>query len=187
MNPILLTVPNTGTHFAQSILEQRFDRHYFGETIRNDRHYWFSHAEQRKCAEARRLIENGAGPLILTMRNPIDNIRSRWKRGYKLDADWELFWRNLFLIAEDFDHFWLPIDTEDRDEYLDMLSEALDFPFKTDWEPRGVYTPNGREREIEDDGLTMDEALDYLSQFPFEQFGYDLWQPQHSQPYITDA
>lgn len=73
---------------------------------------------------------------VCPIRKPESVYVSWFSRGnnlYFFKEHWELF--NKFFL--DNGCFLLPVDSADRGEYLDNLSEALDIKLSTDWKPIG--------------------------------------------------
>lgn len=168
--PVLTTVRHSGSHTALGILEQHFTRHYPTETRQAARIVWFGHTETDKLPLLRqRATEDG--PLIATMRHPLDVANSWRRRGLPLDGWFFQMWVNLFSLVDAFDGLWLPMDTPDRDDYLERISEALGVDFETDWTRAGVFYG---ERSC-DGGLSLEEARDWFrGRDEFRQFGYAL-------------
>ena len=167
---VLATVRNTGSHTCHNILAPLGEMHYLTEDQRGPC-FWFGHTEATNIPRITKKVEVD-GPLILSMRNPRDVCESWIRRSKPLDKTFKQMWSALFNLKSSIvDSYWLPVDTEDRDEYLDEIEYRLDTQLNRDWTPKGVFTAQNYEWS---GGMTMDEAVDWLRQFPFEQFGYDL-------------
>ncbi len=164
---ILATVRNTGSNSALSIFEPHYTRHngLYEPPTGND--LWFSHTETSNLPQIQ-FKASVDGPLVLTMRNPLEVARSWIKRRKTLDREFTEMWRNLFALSKHPDAFWLPVDTEDRDEYLAKISERSGKVFRTGWERKGV---TGNDWPWES-GPRPDEMIPFFETLPFEQFGY---------------
>lgn len=170
----LVTAHHTGTHSALFILEQYYLRHAITEDWRRDvgvekPPMWFSHAESAKMHMIRGRIGESEH-LIMTVRDPNEVVKSWVRRGKPMVQGFKDMWTNLFALQDEFNGMWLPVDTPDRDMRLEAISERVGHEIKTDWERKGV---TGNRQEFES-GMTCDEALSFLKQFPFEQFGYEI-------------
>lgn len=169
---ILVSVRNTGTHFWAAVLEEHFERHYLTEDLRSDP-LWLSHTETDKMGAIR--AKAADYPLFLPMRHPMDVARSWMRRGKGMDHWFRAMWRNLFELKAGFeDSYWLPIDTTDREGYLDAARERLRAPLATDWVPRGVTGNDYPYRG----GMTLLEAQEFFLTLPFGQFYGDISRDQ---------
>lgn len=164
--PVLATVRNTGSNFALSILEQHYTRHYMREDLHGDP-VWFSHTEAMWMPLIRERC-SAYPPLILTMRDPMKVAKSWIKRGKAMDHGFRDMWTNLFRLAGDYESFWLPVDTKDRDERLRAIGDRLGKELVTDWEP---VCSTGNDYQYRE-GMTLDECRDFFRGFDFAQFGY---------------
>ncbi len=166
--PVLSTVRNTGSHTAHNIFRD-WEMHYLTEDKRSDKVLWFGHCEPGRNLPLIGEHMESDGPLILTMRNPVEVWKSWRKRNKPPDNTFRQMWSALFSLKETFpDSFWLPMDTEDRDVYLDMIEERLGEPVNRDWTRKGVYQMS---YDCEG-GMTLEEALEFFATLPFEQFNY---------------
>lgn len=169
--PVLATVRNTGSNFLLSILEPHYKRHYLTEDIDGEP-LWFSHTENDCLGLLTQRIESHP-PLIMTMRHPMDVAQSWVKREKALDREFRSMWLNLIALSHR-EHYFVPVDTEDREERLQSLSERLEKPLKTDWKP--VCATGNSNTAIK--GMSYSACREFfLKTGFFEQFGYDLWQP----------
>ena len=167
MMPIVMSMPHTGSHFMMGLFEQHYARHYFPEDIHAPNPYRFAHVDGDRCNEARHWLDDGVGELFMPLRGPEANIQSHLKRNKELDHTWRELWWNFWNLAPR--AFILPIDLPGRDERLRQMGERLGVAFVTDWAPLGTYT--GKTRPLQR-GMSPGEALNWLRQFPFEDYGY---------------
>ena len=136
-----------------------------------DNRFWFGHTEPDNVPLIREKAES-EGPLILAMRHPVDVAKSWIKRSKTLDDTFKSMWRTLFgLKAEILDSFWLPVDVDDRDEYLKAIEKRVGLSLVNDFTPRGVFAAQNYEYSS---GMTVEEATEWLKNLPFEAFGYRL-------------
>lgn len=169
--PVLITVRNTGTHTIQNILGSVYEMHYMTEDRRSEYVLWFGHCERKPLSLLEQRLETDP-PLILAMRHPMENAKSKIKRAKPMDKDFKASWVGLFGLKEAHqDSFWLPVDTPDRDEYLDRIEERLGVELTRDWTPKGVFTAQNYAWQ---GGMTLDQAREFFRTLPFEQFGYEL-------------
>lgn len=176
--PVLVTVRHTGSHFALNLFE-RCKGCGRGHFVRHDSLYeppegddlWFSHAEKQVMSRLVQKIQEDP-PLIMTMRHPMKVVESWLKRQKPMDWSFRDSWRSLFRLKAQYeDSFWLPVDTDDRDERLAVLGARLGINLETDWMPKGVFSTDHYDWV---EKMTRDQARDFLKTLPFDQFGYDL-------------
>lgn len=100
---------------------------------------WFSHAQTYFMDRIRQRIE-ASPPLVMTMREPMAVARSWYRRGKAMDDFFRSIWLNLFTLSDEYEHFWLPVDTDDRDQRIQALSDYLGVGFVVNWTPKNSYT-----------------------------------------------
>ena len=86
-----------------------------------------------------------------------------------MDAVFCSMWENLFHLSQ-YESYWLPVDSADREQRLALIAERFDAPCETSWQPVGESTGEVIWRE----GMTLDEAREFFLGLPFEQFGYEI-------------
>lgn len=171
--PVLATVPHTATHFGFHILKQ----HYFRTEVRGEpkckRPFWFSHTHTGSMVHIRAKLDEGL-PLISTMRHPMLVAQSWIQRSKPMGDDFIAIWGNLFALHDEYtDSFWLPVDTDNKKEYLKAIERRLGLEFKTNWGKYGHYDKYVGEY---DRGMTLDETRQFFigNSDWFVQFGYEL-------------
>ena len=120
----LVSVPHTGTRFAQELLEQAYPNLIC--------EHWLRYRGVVPAAFDCDLV-------IVPMRNPLDVYRGFWKRS-KMGPEYFDSWTTL---QEAYDYSpvlmrFLPVDLHDRDDYLQALATDLGIRLRTDWEPVGT-------------------------------------------------
>ena len=127
-------------------------------------------------------------PLIMPMRNPLHVWRSWTRRHSKTMGDWSEFfkaqWLKLFAMKLRYkDSYWLPVDTEDRDDRLACIGRRLERRLASEWSPINVWEPSimpGTQdwrywrHPKQPPGMLLKDALAFFETLPFEQFGYEL-------------
>lgn len=100
-------------------------------------------------------------------------VAESWiKRGKPLDNVFIRMWADLFALHDEYsDSFWLPVDTDDKQERLDLISERLGVEFKTRWE---VFGHHDKYQGEYSEGMTLDEVRQLFKPDWFDQFGYEL-------------
>lgn len=137
----VVTIPHTGTHFIFRLLHERM--------VKNKDYLL------RACHAIRERNEANYFPgpgqiLVVTLRDPKATWRSWTKRNRHPDPERRLMefvasWKRLNAFCEsNEDVFLVPIDTPDRQTYLDALCERLGIPRETEWKPANasVYPPD---------------------------------------------
>jgi hypothetical protein len=91
------------------------------------------------------------------------------KRGREMDHAFKETWKNLMSL-EGKDTYWLPVDTQDREERLAVISRRLGHEFKTNWTPVGVHYGSAEYKG----GMNLSDARKFFLKHKtfFDQFGY---------------
>lgn len=120
------TVQHTGSLFVVD--------HLFG----GRKNVVFRHFGQRNFKQ---LLEHIDGRNIIIPLRRLDKIINSWSGNQKepetLDRDIQL----LIEFTEKYDPYFLPIDHEQRQDYLDVINKELNLSLSTDWP---VINPNKR-------------------------------------------
>ena len=112
---VIISVRHTGTRFVRSHLI--------------DCKYMNRHVGERYLHQVEPYIDNN---LVIPLRR-LDRIIVSWERR---DMGLEGLRDSLNELIDKYDHrdpYYLPIDSDDRDEFLKALNEGMDTDFKTDW------------------------------------------------------
>lgn len=117
----IFSVPHTGTHFVKELLEAH------GLQVKA------KHVEGYKDDEE---------IIILPVRDPEATCKS-WSARGRRDGFIER-WEKLNEISQNPNAHILPIDTDDRDEYLKALSKVLNVELNTDWYPVNQFNRIGQ-------------------------------------------
>jgi len=162
---ILASVRSTGTRFFTEIFRNAGIRCYKKEQITGPGALapglHVSHCEPIHMFH----VEHKARdyPLFLPMRHPFDVAKSWIKRGWPINHLFFAEWHNLFWLQEKYDGHWLPIDTPDRDEYLQAAGKISGLELTTDWKPH-----EATETDFKPLGMTLDETKRILRVMPFD-------------------
>lgn len=143
----MLSVRHTGTMFTLELIRD-FVPHVF-------RHIDLDHIDFLTAAEA---------PIIVPMRNP-HLVGQSWLGSYAAGIDtynneqWNLAklrwsWDALLNIILPKKPLFLPVDTENRQQYLDKINATLGQNFKTQWKP--VNAQRNRHPYTETDSKVLD-------------------------------
>ena len=168
MIAILASVRSTGTRFFTEIFKnaglEYHQKNYIsqvGVDLVDGLHA--SHCEPIHMG----WLENRASdhPLFLPMRHPRKVAESWIKRGWAINNVFFAEWYNLFWLKEHYDGHWLPIDTPDRDDYLQKASEIVGRELTTDWQ---VF--KATDTEFAPKGLTVEQAMKALRVMPFDYY-----------------
>ncbi len=93
---------------------------------------------------------------IVPLRHPYLTAKSWDDRGMD-KADLIAMWEVMANEINPLDPFYLPLDVENRQDYLDELNEWTGLGLKTDWAPQGVKNNNADLRHT--DLVPCDEIL----------------------------
>ena len=163
---ILASVRSTGTRFFTEVLRNAGIPCYkkeeitaYGGVLSDGLHT--SHCEPTHMYH----LETKASryPLFLPMRHPRKVAESWIKRGWAINSLFFAEWYNLFWLHEKYDGHWLPIDTPDRDKYLQEAGEIAGVGLKTDW--KAFKTTQTDFKPL---GMTVEQAMKVLSVMPFD-------------------
>ncbi len=114
------SVPHTGTHFIRELLEShgiKLVAHHFWDFMNDD--FYSPYTELKICPI------RDPSLCYVTFVSRDKDLHNYW-------AAWRLF-NELYEIEDNV--YIVPVDTPDRDTYLQQLSLALDVNLETDWKP----------------------------------------------------
>ena len=122
--------------------------------------------EQGMFEQAKRLMEYN--PAIIPLRHPHLMMES-WKRRGKPVKDMVTAYRRI-LELDSFDPYYLPMDVEDRAEYLNKIEDGLNISLGTDWPivNSKEHTSDLNWKEIVPDEETsqlVNEIIPFLNRF----------------------
>ena len=164
---VLPTVPGTGSNFVLRDILKGYTK------LQNERGHKgdgvvFSHIDPKsKVLELLKpFLEKY--PAIVPLRHPLSCAKS-WKSRRRPISEMMKYWENLIQNMDPYDPYYLPIDQDDRDEYLARINKSLGTDFKTDWpiinSSEDVIELNKRETTLVRDFIS--ENSDF-----FDRFGY---------------
>lgn len=156
---MVVGVPHAGNHFI-------FEHLMAGMRPEVD------HVEADRVCKIRDRMRGGT-PAIVPMRHPREVARSWVFRGYAYPQAFKLTelsdcWRRLVTGIDPLGPLYLPLDADDRDDWLEQINTSLGLNLSTDWPhwkkgPEVVLRPS-HERLVED-------VMSELGGF-FKRFGY---------------
>ena len=114
----MVSVQHTGTHFLDALVREHYPK---ARTT-----HWITVPNYLRKKR-----------IICPIRNPYDCFVTWYSRN-SFGVDFFSAWHNFndAFVAGNIESI-LPIDTPDRDEYLQELSKVIDRPLKTDWAMKG--------------------------------------------------
>lgn len=119
----LLSVPHTGTRFTERLLGPLYKMHT-------------DLGVERKRMPRLRLLLEMSRVIVSPLRDPQKVWASFCRRRHTGERFWE-GWRILEVLHQEFKIHYLPVDTPDRQLYLDEIAKGLGRKIETDWEPIG--------------------------------------------------
>lgn len=156
----VVSVPHSGSNFTNQLLENKMGyKHAKGLFLEGD--YRLN----------RKTFPVTANTLVIPLRHPEANWKS-WKHRYEGVNDvWEhnhfLQWKALERIVNEDDCIFLPIDTPDREEYLQALRERSGKDLQTDW---GKVNTAGTPKSMQcDKDLSYVWEIDFIKEIYGEQ------------------
>jgi len=166
---LLVSVPHTGTNFTLYML-----RKGLGQPQDISRILCYGHLDRHKMEM---LLEFArVAPTVVPLRHPAAVVRSwGWRYVNRPELYEELpgYYQRLVEDIDPLDPYYLPIDVEDRQVWLDKLSAGFGLPLVTQWKP----VNRGKDKsEVYEDTQKDREVLKYLETEYAEFFSrfYDL-------------
>ena len=141
---IVPTIRNTGSHFVLRLLGKQHPAKADILTWRGlDRmepdSVIFDHVFPHQKHLFLPLIENNI--TIIPLRHPYLTQKSWSDRNHE-KSDLVGMWETMANDIAPLNPFFLPLDVDDRQDYLDALNDATGLGLKTDWKPHGVKHNN---------------------------------------------
>ena len=168
---LIASIPHTGTHLCKHIFcnvpkRPRLQIKYG----RLDPEVWIPDGwfHEHITQESMRFIRHWAQavPVIVPMRHPID-VAVSWVTRNKKIGDLIDEYRRLFSIDRDYELLYLPIDTPDREEWLEKIDKKMEWETKTNFP---VIKSIGKKqelttREAAEIGAFVTENMEFFSRF----------------------
>ena len=152
---LVASVHHTGTKLVYSWILENID----------DLDKYRVHIEPKNLEELRELRE--VADIIVPLRHPMI-VANGWKRRGKRLEELGTQWHMLKTDIAPYNPYYLPIEHEDRDEWLTHIGQKLGVRLKTDWPIIGRTCAPAEELEEKDKAL----VLNWMKDGFFEQFGY---------------
>lgn len=130
---VIPTIQHTGTFFALSLFPDFEVCHFRGEP-ESDRAVFYDHVWPGEWKHLEPLLK--IYPALVPIRHPWSVALSWIRRGRdltQLDSQFEQMQR-----VDYWKPCYLPLDTEDRSEWIESARDRLNLPLATDWKPRHV-------------------------------------------------
>ena len=134
---VVTSVPHSGTHFvAHHLLEELPNKRslgYFSPPAPTTGKY-VCHTYDESMQDLTNALDNG-NPCIVPIRHPL-KVAVSWKRRGKDPNDAIPFWQRLIDQIDPYCPFYLPMDSDEREDWLDNIHKA---PYwgslvaETDW------------------------------------------------------
>lgn len=145
---IVPTIRNTGSHFVMHLLGAAIPWRPNVLTWRevdkaNDDSIIFDHVLPHQKHLFLPLIAEHT--TIVPLRHPYLTAKSWDDRGMD-KADLIAMWEVMVNDINPLDPFYLPLDVDNRQDYLDELNDHTGLNLETDWTPRGVKNNNSNLR-----------------------------------------
>jgi hypothetical protein len=121
------TIQHTGTKLLANMFEG-FKRISFIEESEADNVLYLGHLTVNSIDNIKKL----KNPIILPMRHPY-LVAESWKRREKPLSDLVINFRLLINDIDKLDAMYLPIDVENKQDYLDEINEKLGLSLYSDW------------------------------------------------------
>jgi hypothetical protein len=117
-------------------------------------------------------------PIIVPLRHPY-LVAETWRRRNRTPLEMMLQWEILMQEVDPQGPFYLPIDRDDRGEWLDSINNQLGLQLSTDWQPLNSHT--GTFNITPDKAILPDETIEFFNQPFFRRF-YPLGDVQRQPP-----
>ena len=126
------TVKHTGSHFVSDHLLAEYDQAPLKGPIPKGQVVVMDHVYTHKLPLFRKLINRYDPVIIIPIRHPKVCAMSWCERGWELTPDFFLMWENIMTFKGD-KVFYLPLDVDDREEWLKKINDGTDLVLSTDW------------------------------------------------------
>lgn len=153
---IVPTVKHTGSHFIRDDLLRDYEKvplkgphSYIMENIEGvktkrkiSEAALMDHLIYSKVQQFQKLITKDGNICITPLRHPKLVAKSWLDKGLELKPDFYQMWTSLidleqFLVKKDSKIYFLPLDVDDREDYLEALNEGTGLGLHTNWEATG--------------------------------------------------
>lgn len=160
------SVQHTGTNFVRGHLFESFGKIEINEPVSDRRGDYVYQAHLLDGYMGYWLEILKTIPAIIPLRHPY-LVWASWKKwdmkGYR-ERDNDAFmdaWNTLIGKIDCFKPYYLPIDSPDRDNYLEAINNGLNLDLKTDWP---VVHSVGNTWNLEPDDIDVDvEVVDFVN------------------------
>jgi hypothetical protein len=163
---VVASVPHSGTRFVFEHLLEDQPR----AAVTDTEGYFVQHTEDRWLKTLTGLIQQW--PCIVPLRHPRD-VAASWCKHQHCNQEYYtpdrflLLWRNLIEYIDPLKPLYLPLDAQNRDDYLEKIRSEIGLDLVTDW-PVWASTP-GEPQALD----RYDGAVETVLDDPFcEKFGY---------------
>ena len=169
MNIVIPTVPHTGTIFITKLfIEKDFTQIALLETPYQDKTLFVGHIVKDGLTN-RALELMKEYPAVIPLRHPY-LVAESWKRRGKPVTDLVTAYKKLPELFDCLNPYYVPMDTEDRDDYLVQIEKGLGISLSHDWPIINSYqhTSDLNRDEIEPNELIIDlvsEIKPFLDRF----------------------
>lgn len=123
------TIPHTGTKLLTEDILRSFEHNALRNKPKN-RQKIDDHIYPEKLTRWKELLAEY--PAIIPLRNPV-SIAVSWQRRNKDIGEFIVMWYILVEIIDQYNPQYLPIDTKERDYYLNRINKKLRLELYTDW------------------------------------------------------
>ena len=137
---LIPTVRHTGSHFVVGLFglttQQAISLH---QQTGDPSEVMFEHVDTNELDYLLKLAENNT--MIIPLRHPKVTAQS-WLARNKCTIQMSRDFRTLVNRFDPLNPYYLPLDVEDKQDYLDVINEDLGLELKTDWNPTGRFMGN---------------------------------------------
>lgn len=103
-------------------------------------------------------------PSIVTLRHP-QLVATSWKkRGLDID-EMCICWYILVEMLDKYEPYYLPVDSKDRDVYLDTISKGIGIDLKTDWPMTNSKHNTQKAEHLGEDQESVDKLCENIKPF----------------------
>ena len=132
MNIVIPTVPHTGTIFVTKLfISKGYEQIALKETPTQDKTLFVGHI--LNCGLTHRALNlMKKYPAIIPLRHPY-LVAESWKRRGKSVTDLVTAYKKIPRLFDPLQPYYLPLDVEDREDYLVNIEKGLNLNLSHDW------------------------------------------------------
>jgi len=160
------TVPHTGSYFVVKHLFKGFEHVLFNQEPKEENVIYFDHMFPHKRESIEGVCEKH--PVIIPIRHPKVCALSWERRNRELDDMCQMF-REMVNVYDKYNPFYIPLDTDLRDDALNSINKELMLKLTTQWKPVHSKREGSKSRFTDSielkEGKLVEELIEEIQPF----------------------